>query len=241
MATDDVNEVRVERWDRATEVPLLVASLAFFVAFALPIVWYPAPERVVEVCTTVEWLTWGMFAVDYAVRLSLSRSKRTFVRNNWFDLLVIALPMLRPMRLLRLLTVVSVMNKRAAADMRGKVGLYVAVAAGMLATVGALAVLDVERGAPGANITTVGQAFWWAAATMTTVGYGDVYPVTGLGRVIAVGLMVGGVAVLGAVTGTLASWIVEKVSDASGERETLDAELRELRKQVASLRDELHS
>lgn len=103
----------------------------------------------------------------------------------------------------------------------------------LLAFCGALAVLDAERGAPGANISTFGDAFWWAIATMTTVGYGDRYPVTDEGRVAAVALMIGGVAVLGLVTATLASWLVERVSDAEQEQtEDLRSEIRELHEQL---------
>lgn len=90
--------------------------------------------------------------------------------------------MLRPLRLLRLATLLSLVNRRATSDLRGRVGLYVAGGSLLLAVVGALAVVDVERGADGANITTIGDAFWWAATTMTTLGYGDRYLVTQLGR-----------------------------------------------------------
>jgi voltage-gated potassium channel len=64
---------------------------------------------------------------------------------------------------------------------------------------------------PDANISDFGEAIWWAVTTMTTVGYGDHYPVTAAGRLVALGLMVGGIALLGTVTATLASWIVETV------------------------------
>ena len=76
----------------------------------------------------------------------------------------------------------------------------------------ALGVLDAERAGPDANIVTFGDAIWWAFVTITTVGYGDYYPVTTLGRMVAVLLMAGGVAVLGVVTATLSSWIIDKAA-----------------------------
>ena len=115
--------------------------------------------------------------------------------------------------------------------------MYVAGGSLLLAVVGALAVVDVERGADGANITTIGDAVWWAATTMTTVGYGDRYPVTALGRCVAVGLMVCGIAVLGTVTATLASWIVERVSEAREEAGSVAQDMKALRQEVAELRD----
>lgn len=66
-----------------------------------------------------------------------------------------------------------------------------------------LAVLSVERESPDGNIRTLGDAVWWSFTTMTTVGYGDHAPTTGLGRVIAVGLMLSGIALLGVVTANI--------------------------------------
>jgi voltage-gated potassium channel len=65
---------------------------------------------------------------------------------------------------------------------------------------GALATLDAKRNSPGANITTFGDGLWWAATTVTTVGYGDRYPVTTEGRFVAIALKVVGIAVVGSVT-----------------------------------------
>src|SRR6266508_1257773 len=68
-----------------------------------------------------------------------------------------------------------------------------------------------KQDADGANITTFGDALWWSTTTVTTVGYGDRFPVTTGGRLIAVALMVGGIAVVGAVTGSVAAWMVGQV------------------------------
>ncbi|WP_251023733.1 ion channel [Arthrobacter sp. ISL-65] len=95
--------------------------------------------------------------------------------------------------------------------LRGRVLTYVLGSAVLYA--GALAVLDVEANAPGSNLTSNGDALWWAMTTITTVGYGDHYPVTVMGRCVAAGLMIGGVAVLGVVTASVASWMVQSVAE----------------------------
>ena len=89
--------------------------------------------------------------------------------------------------------------------------------------------LEAERGAPGANLLTFEEALWWAFTTMSTTGYGELYPVTTIGRAVGVALMVAGIAILGSVAGALASWIVRRVRDEeeellAEERKTLEAE-----------------
>ena len=119
-------------------------------------------------------------------------------------------PLLRPLRLLRLATLLKVMNRKASTGLRGKVAIYVVGGSALLAFCGALAVLDAERANPDRNIVSFGDAIWWAITTMTTVGYGDRYPTTGIGRLAAAALMVGGITLLGVVTATFASWFIEK-------------------------------
>lgn len=80
---------------------------------------------------------------------------------------------------------------------------------------GALAVLDAERASEAANITTFGDALWWATATVATVGYGDFTPVTLEGRVVAVMLMIVGIGLVGTVTGAMASWLMQHGSKAA--------------------------
>ena len=120
------------------------------------------------------------------------------------------------------------LNRRAQTGLRGRVAIYVAGGASLLGFVAALAVLDVERSSPDANINDFGDAIWWAVTTMTTVGYGDHYPVTSIGRAVGFGLMLGGIALLGTVTATLASWLVESVEAEKEQAESLQATVRRL-------------
>jgi voltage-gated potassium channel len=104
-----------------------------------------------------------------------------------------------------------ILNRSATGSLVGKVSTYVAGVAVMAVALGSIAVLDAEQGAPDANITTFGDALWWACTTVTTVGYGDHFPVTTQGRFIAVALMIVGIAMVGAVTASVAAWMVSQV------------------------------
>ena len=101
-----------------------------------------------------------------------------------------------------------------------------------------MAVLEAERDQPESGVHTFGDALWWAMTTVTTVGYGDLKIVTGEGRLIAVALMMGGITLLGVVTATLASWIVQRVSEEEIAAEAATAaHIDELRDEVLRLEE----
>jgi voltage-gated potassium channel len=144
--------------------------------------------------------------------------------------------MLRPLRLLRFLVLLRMINRRATASLRGRVVIYVVTSAVLVLLIAALAMLDAERHNPHANIKTFGDALWWAVTTMSTVGYGDRFPTTGDGRYIAAGLMLAGIALLGAVTASIAAWLIEQVRNAETEAQTATrGDIAELRAEIASL------
>lgn len=232
-----MTDTRLAGWERRTEWPLAGLALVFLVVYAWPILDPDLAPGSRRLCTVAMWVIWAAFAFDYAIRLYLARERARFVRRNLVDLAIIALPMLRPLRLLRLMLLLKAFNRVGASGLRGRVGAYLAAGTAVLGTVAALAVLDAERSDPEANIATFGDALWWAIATMTTVGYGDQYPVTSTGRVVAAGLMVGGIALLGTVTALLASWMADRVADEAEDATTaLREELQTLRHEVERLR-----
>jgi voltage-gated potassium channel len=148
---------------------------------------------------------WGAFAVDFTIRLWLADDRRVYAVTHWYDLVLIGVPMLRPLRLLRLLALVRIIDRSASNTLAVRALVYVSGSAIAAVLLGALAVLDAERDAPGANITSFGDAVWWACTTVTTIGYGDRYPVSAEGRAVAVVLMVVGIGLVGAVTGAVAT------------------------------------
>jgi len=112
----------------------------------------------------------------------------------------------------------------------------IVAAAMLLVFISALAVLDAERRTPKANIRGFSDALWWAATTVTTVGYGDRYPVTGTGRLVAVALMLVGISLLGLVTASVAAFFVSATRKAvADEDEDIREHLRRLEGELAAV------
>jgi voltage-gated potassium channel len=206
-----MTEDRVGRWEGRTEWPLAGLAVVFLAAYAWPILddGLSGPARVL--CRSVDYTVWVVFIGDYLVRLMLAQRRLRYMGRHLPDLAVIALPMLRPLRLLRLLALIRVLNRRVEQSLRGRIAIYVGGALVLLLFCSSLAVLDAEQHVPSANIKTFGDAVWWSIVTVATVGYGDHYPVTTDGRIVAVGLMVGGIALIGVVTASFATWLLDRV------------------------------
>jgi voltage-gated potassium channel len=116
----------------------------------------------------------------------------------------------------------------------------VVFAVAFLTYLSSLAVLNAERGAKGADIESFGDAVWWSLVTMATVGYGDYVPVTTNGRIVAVGLMVVGISLLGLVGASVASAVVTRISGRAQEGQSaVKEDLEALRTEIAALRQAL--
>jgi len=199
------------RWQSIMQWPLTAAAVLFLITYSVRVLadYHGELSLVTSALIIAAWL---LFLVDYIVRISLAQDRGHWFRTHIFDLLAVLLPAVRPLRALRLITLLHVFRRSGGDALRSRVSIYLAGSISLLLYLASLAVLDAERSAPHANITTFGDAVWWSVVTLGTVGYGDYYPVTAPGRLVAVALMIGGVALVGVITATLSSWIVERVA-----------------------------
>jgi voltage-gated potassium channel len=232
------------RYEELSQWPLVALAVLFVAAYAWGVLRPDLPDWLLLTLRVVTVVTWPVFLADYVVRLVLADRRWRFVRENWVDGVAVLLPLLRPLRIISLIRVARVLDRRLTSTLHGRVAAYVTATALLVVFMASLAVYDAERGTPDASITGYDDAVWWAFTTITTVGYGDRYPVTGEGRLVAVLLMVGGIALLGVVTAAVASWFVGRVAEAAQAQDQADdaalrSEVRELAEEVRRLRAEL--
>jgi voltage-gated potassium channel len=200
---------------------LTVMSLAIMALLLLPL----APAEL-EALRFYDNLICFIFLVDFALNLAGSHPRSEYVvrRRGWIDLLgsipslgiIPAFGLLRLFRLFRLARIARLLQGQQKKDLiedilhnRSQYATFITLLLAFLVLVSSsLAVLQFESRSPDANITTGGDALWWSAVTITTVGYGDFYPVTTLGRLAGVLVMLAGVGIIGALASILASLLV---------------------------------
>ena len=228
---------RLARYHARTDRPLLAFGALYIAVYATLVLATDLPPAAHDLLTGATWGIWALFAADLAARVWLAENRAQYLLTHPVDVLVVVLPALRPLRVLRVFSAAQALVTRG-----GRVAFLrsteaVAAAAALLMLIAALAVLDAERGAADASITTFPDALWWAATTVTTVGYGDTFPVTGTGRLVAAALMLVGISLVGVVTATVAAWFISQTqeqeqaadADLSARLTAIEAALAELR------------
>src|SRR5258705_3979033 len=164
-----MKQPRLKRWDQRTDGPLAGVALAFLALYSVKVLVRPegGADKAVDIALLAVYC---IFVADYAVRLYLADPRgRWFIRHLW-ELPVILLPFLRPMRLLSLAVVVTTLQQAVGHTIRGKVMVYTACGAVTIVYAASLAILDVEGMRPESKIHNLGDALWWAITTVTTVG-----------------------------------------------------------------------
>jgi voltage-gated potassium channel len=215
--------------DQIRPYDLAMLILSAFVLLALAITTLTSITGPVRaVLEYADYAVCAVFLGDFAIRLKIAPNRRRYMlENGWLDLIssIPTFPALRLGRLTRLFRAFKVFrgvrSARNLADhlMRRRVESSVSMVlllAFLLVILAAIAVLQFETG-DNANIRTAEDALWWAYATVTTVGYGDRYPVTTEGRLVGAVLMLVGIGVYGVIAGSTAAWFVAPHKNSKGE------------------------
>ena len=226
-------EKNLAAWEERSSRPMFVASVLYLLAFAAPIMSTRIQEPYDGYLNILQLILWGLFAADYCIRLYLAPRRLYFITHNLMNLAIVLLPAWRIVSFLAMIHLTTNRQYKRLSELAVKLFGYTAIFIIMFA----LAIYSVESSEPGAMIRDLPTAYWWTFTTLATVGYGDVYPVTGIGRVIAVVVMLYGVGMVAVATGALASWIIEKIGGREEqEYPATKADVDDLRQEISELR-----
>ncbi len=221
---------------------IFIALVSILSVVNLALVYIPGvnPEAVNVVEIINVFLT-VIFVLDFVYRFTTTKSKsHYFFRDyGWADLLACA-PQLRFLRIFRIFKAYRLVKEHGVKEIthylsynRAEAALYILVfSVIIILEVGSFLVLRAEYSAPNANITTAGDALWWAYVTITTVGYGDQFPVTGAGRLVGVLVMTTGVGIFATFAGFISNKLLTPPEKKDEEVEKPKEEMSEFEKQV---------
>jgi voltage-gated potassium channel len=239
---------------------LTVLSLGIMVLLVMPL-----SAATLQLLTIYDNTICVVFLIDFAMRMRGTKPSRRYLigERGWLDLLG-SIPtlggvfrfaaLLRLARLSRLARIMRLLRGQSGRDMvkdvlthRSQYASFITVLLAFLVlTVASVTVLQFESVAPTGNIKTGGEALWWSVVTITTVGYGDFFPVTAGGRITAAFVMFAGVGIIGALASILASVLVGS-GDSSAPAESapsddpLSGELAAIRAELQALRSSLQA
>ena len=188
---------------------LTFLALAFLVAFSYPAFVNSVPSSIQTLLNIVQWVSWIAFAVDLIYGLSHSKNKKKYLKKHPLEVAAVLLPFLRPLRLMRVISFGGLAIQKVAIGRQFAITIKVFLASLFVAYISAVQITITERAVEGSNIKNFGDGLWWAITTVTTVGYGDRYPTTTEGRLLAVALMIMGISLMGVVTASVAAWFVK--------------------------------
>jgi voltage-gated potassium channel len=208
---------RVDAIERVTRYPLFLLGIAWLV-IAVIVLTTDVDSSASTTLVAVLFALWAVMLVEYLVRLVISPDRRGYLRRRWVEPATVVLPPLQGWHLVgmeKMSLLVHEGELRAEAILKHHSLFRVLIAALGTLLVGSWLVLLFEEHAPGSNIHNYPDALWWAIVTVTTVGYGDRFPVTGGGRAVAVVLMLVGIGLIGTLTATVASVFMKEHTDAN--------------------------
>jgi len=235
MNTDGRNAQPIVPYD----IFILIASiLSLYPAICLLLP--PVSNESIDSLIALDWIFSTIFMIDFVMALTQAPDKRQYLKWGWIDFLgsLPAISIIRPLRLVRVVRVARIMHRTGIRNIinlciyqRAKSTLWLTAALILfLLIVSSILILRFEQIDSSANIKNEYDALWWSFVTMSTVGYGDHYPITKEGRNLAMILMVTGVIAFGILTSYLASNFLETGSqERDDEFKKMSQELTEIK------------
>lgn len=197
---------------------LTFLAVLFLIAFSYPAFNETISDATNQYLSSIQWICWIAFAFDLIYGIWKADNKKEYLKRHPLEIASMLLPFLRPLRLMRVISFGSLALQKVAIGRQFAITVKVAVSAVFIAYIAAIQITISERSVEGSNIKSFSDGLWWAVTTVTTVGYGDRYPTTIEGRLLAVLLMIAGISLVGVITASVAAWFVKLSQDDSGQR-----------------------
>ena len=234
------------RFERATDVPMTVISLLIVPMLVIPFV-AELPDAAETALLAADYGIWALFAVELGVKTYLEPDRRSYLISHWYDVVIVIVPFLRPLRALRVVRALRLGALLMRAHKRGgrlfgRHSLHYAVLTSVIFVIGTAGAVSVLEEDTEGTIADFGTALWWATATVTTVGYGDTVPVSTEGRVLGVALMLVGIGFFGILTANIAAFFLESENNDRNPRSPTDdvmTQLHRLEDRIADLQETL--
>lgn len=231
---------RLDAYEHRTALAMVLLAVGYLVLYSFYVLDEGLTSQGLDRLDTAMNVIWVVFIADLTLRTVLAPKHIAYLVHHPLDVIAVAVPAFRVLRVLRVLTAGQWLISRGSRLRFGRTATAVVFAVAFLTYLSSLAVLNAERGAKGADIKSFGDAVWWSLVTMATVGYGDYVPVTANGRIVAVGLMVVGISLLGLVGASVASAVVTRIGGRAQEGQSeVKKDLEALRTEIAALRQAL--
>jgi voltage-gated potassium channel len=192
---------------------LTILALCFLVAYSYPAFNDKVSDSTNQFLSLVQWVCWFAFGIDLIYGIWKAENKRVFLKRHPLEIASVLLPFLRPLRLIRVISFGSLALQKVAIGRQFAITVKVAITAIFVAYISAVQITISERNVDGSNIKNFEDGLWWAVTTVTTVGYGDRFPTTTEGRLLAVLLMLVGISLVGVITASVAAWFVKLSQD----------------------------
>lgn len=227
---------------------LILSFMALFVISGL--LFFPLQPDTRQVLIGLDFIICSIFMLQLGIDLIRAEDRVAFMKRHWIDF-VASIPMIEPLRYARLVQILRVvlgihtsrnLYSQLLSNRRETTFASIIFLLIMLLTIGSSLMLLIERNSPDANIQSGADALWWALVTISTVGYGDHYPVTDGGKILAGTLIICGVGVFGMISGLVTSFLTSPTSmqnERSERKELMIMELLDKQDLILQRLDEL--
>jgi voltage-gated potassium channel len=220
--------------DQMTEIPLLILSIIFIPILVTPFL-FDLNDIAQVTLETLDRIIWAIFVLDLIVKIYFSENRVQYIKSHPFDVLVALLPFLRSLRVLRAMKGLKIVRVLATLGHIGttirriarRKGIQLSLAFALIVFLVASIMLFIVEKDSNSQISDLGASLWWAIATLTNVGAGDITPATPFGKGIGVFLMISGIGVFTSLAANIAAVLLDQTDEMTEIKEEL-ADIKKL-------------